>query len=218
MPDPKFITTARGRNHAKSMLDMAQTRDDWFSEVLPVNVTNAMSEAAVEQQRLEYTGIFGKEAADALIDQEYYCSFEAAILGAYWGKEMLLAEQQGRICDVPVNAGLPVHTAWDIGVDDAMAIWCFQVYPDHLDIVDYYEGHGQGFDHYQLESDVRGPSRRFAPGCQTRHSPARQAPQSGARRRQSHLAPRLRHRPPPRRSHDPYHSAPGEQPRDEESP
>jgi hypothetical protein len=44
---------------------------------------------------------------------------------------MLLAEQQGRICDVPVNAGLPVHTAWDIGVDDAMAIWCFQVYPDH---------------------------------------------------------------------------------------
>ena len=151
-----FITTARGRNHAKSMLDMAQTRDDWFSEVLPVNVTNAMSEAAVEQQRLEYTGIFGKEAADALIDQEYYCSFEAAILGAYWGKEMLLAEQQGRICDVPVNWDLPVQTAWDIGVDDAMAIWCFQVYPDHLDIVDYYEGHGMGFDSYCTWLDARG--------------------------------------------------------------
>ena len=134
-----FITTARGRNHAKSMLDMAQTRSDWFSEVLPVNVTGAMSETAVEQQRIEYTGIFGKEAADALIDQEYYCSFEAAILGAYWGKEMLLAEQQGRISDVPVNTDLPVHTAWDIGVDDAMAIWCFQVYPDHIDVVDYYE-------------------------------------------------------------------------------
>ena len=59
-----FITTARGRNHAKSTLDMAQTRQDWFSEVLRVNVTGAMSEAAVEQQRVEYTGIFGKEAAD----------------------------------------------------------------------------------------------------------------------------------------------------------
>jgi phage terminase large subunit len=151
-----FITTARGRNHAKSMLDMAQTRKDWFSEVLPVNVTGAMSEAAVEQQRSEYTGIFGKEAADGLIDQEYYCSFEAAILGAYWGKEMLLAEQQGRITDVPVNTDLPVQTAWDIGVDDAMAIWCFQVYPDHLDIVDYYEGHGQGFDHYCEWLDERG--------------------------------------------------------------
>ena len=138
------------------MLDMAQTRKDWFSEVLPVNVTGAMSEAAVEAQSLEYTGIFGQEAADALIDQEYYCSFEAAILAAYWGKELLLAEQQGRMCDVPVNTDLPVHTAWDIGVDDAMAIWCFQVYPDHLDIVDYYEGHGQGFDHYCAWLDERG--------------------------------------------------------------
>ena len=58
--------------------------------------------------------------------------------------------------DVPVNTDLPVHTAWGIGVDDAMAIWCFQVYPDHLDIVDYYEGHGQGFDHYCAWLDERG--------------------------------------------------------------
>jgi phage terminase large subunit len=79
-----------------------------------------------------------------------------SILGAYWGKEMLLAEQQGRICDVPVNTDLPVQTAWDIGVDDAMAIWCFQVYPDHLDVVDYCEGHGMGFDHYCDWLDERG--------------------------------------------------------------
>jgi hypothetical protein len=39
-----------------------------------------------------------------------------------------------------------VQTAWDIGVDDAMAIWCFQVYPDYIAAVDYYEGHGMGFD------------------------------------------------------------------------
>ena len=37
-----------------------------------------------------------------------------------------------------------------------MALWCFQVYPDHLDIVDYYEGHGQGFDHYCAWLDERG--------------------------------------------------------------
>ena len=53
------------------------------------------------------------------------------------GPTRLVAASQGRICDVPVNTDLPVHTAWDIGVDDAMAIWCFQAYPDHLDIVDY---------------------------------------------------------------------------------
>jgi hypothetical protein len=34
-------------------------------------LTGAMTEAAVEAQRLEHTGIFGKEGSDALIDQEY---------------------------------------------------------------------------------------------------------------------------------------------------
>ena len=64
--------------------------------------TGAISLDAVEEQRRQYAGIYGQEAADALIDQEYYCSFEAAILGAYWGKEMRLAEQ-GPHTTVPVN-------------------------------------------------------------------------------------------------------------------
>lgn len=150
-----FITTSRGRNHAKSMLDMARTEGDWFAEVLTVEDTGAITREAVEKQRREYHGIFGVEAGDALIDQEFYCSFEAAILGAYFGREMREAEQQGRICDVPINWDLPVHTAWDIGVADAMAIWCFQVYPDHIDVVDYIEGHGKGFDYYCELLDAR---------------------------------------------------------------
>ena len=148
-----------GRPAIPGMPGMAGSHENWgnfkchkWGELL----RHSQSVAAVEQQRIEYTGIFGKEAADALIDQEFYCSFEAAILGAYWGKEVLLAEQQGRICDVPVNTDLPVHTAWDIGIDDAMAIWCFQVYPDHIDVVDYHEGHGQGFDSYCGWLDARG--------------------------------------------------------------
>jgi phage terminase large subunit len=138
------------------MLKMAQKERGWFAEVLPVSATGAMTDEAVAAQLREYEGIYGLEAAQALIDQEYHCSFEAAILGAYWGKQMRLAEQEGRICDVLVNPDLPVQKAWDIGVDDAMAIWCFQVYLDHLDVVDYYEGHGQGFDHYRDWLFARG--------------------------------------------------------------
>lgn len=151
-----FITTSRGRNHAKSMLDMARGRDDWFAEVLTIEDTGAMTAEAVEAQRVEYHGIFGEEAGDALIDQEYFCSFEAAVLGAYYGKEMRLAEQQGRIGDVPVNWDLPVNMAWDIGVDDAMAIWCFQVYLDHIDVVDYLESSGKGFDYFAEILDAKG--------------------------------------------------------------
>lgn len=151
-----FITTSRGRNHAKTMLDAAQGDPDWFAETLTVDDTRAMSREAVEKQRRKYHGIYGVEAGDALIDQEYFCSFEAAILGAYYGTEMRLAEQQGRIGDFPVNFDLPVHTAWDIGVDDPMSIWCFQIYPGRIEVVDYLEGSGKGFDWYTEQLDARG--------------------------------------------------------------
>jgi phage terminase large subunit len=49
-----------------------------------------------------------------------------------------------------------VHTAWDLGIDDAMAIWCFQVAPGVLHIVDYFESSGHGFDHYCRWLDERG--------------------------------------------------------------
>jgi phage terminase large subunit len=138
------------------MLDMARESPDWFAEVLTVDDTQAISAEAVERSRREYRGIFGQEAGDALIEQEYYCSFEAAVLGSYWGALIRRAEQEGRIIDLPVASDLSVQTAWDIGVDDAMAIWCFQVYPDRLHIVDYYENHGLGFDHYCRWLDERG--------------------------------------------------------------
>ena len=76
------------------------------------------------------------------------CSFEAAVLGSYWGKELTRAEREGRIGNVEINPDLAVHKAWDIGVDDPMAIWAFQVGPGSLNVVDYYEASGHGFDHY----------------------------------------------------------------------
>jgi len=142
-----FSTTSRGRNHAKSMLDMARTRPDWLAQVLTVKETGYSLEK-VKRQRVEYHGVFGQEAGDALIEQEYFCSFDAAVLGSFWGKLLGDAEKEGRICRVDVDRSFPVHKAWDIGVDDPMAIWCYQVAPGRLMVVDYYESSGHGFDHY----------------------------------------------------------------------
>ena len=129
-----FITTSRGRNHAYDMLQMAKAdRFDpvnnptgWFSEVLTPAETGFPLEL-VEKQRQEYHGIFGEDAGDALIEQEYWCSFESAILGAYYGKLLAQAEREGRICAVPWDPSLPVHTAWDLGKGANMALWFFQV-------------------------------------------------------------------------------------------
>jgi hypothetical protein len=143
-----FITTSRGRNHAYSTLTTARRERGWHHQILTINDTGLIALDKIEEQRREYRGIFGDEAGDALIEQEYFCSFEAAVLGAYWGKEIAAAEREGRIGVVDIDASFPIHTAWDIGMDDPMAIWVFQVFPGKVHVVDYYEASGHGFDHY----------------------------------------------------------------------
>lgn len=151
-----FITTPLGNNHAKAMLDMARADPSWFAEVQTVSDTNAISPDAVAQQRKEYCALFGEAAGNALIEQEFYCSFSAVTPGAYYTVEMTLAEREGRICEIDVTPGLPVHTAWDLGVDDPCAIWCFQVEPGRVNVVDYYENSGQGLRHYTDWLAARG--------------------------------------------------------------
>lgn len=149
-----FITTPRGRNHVKSMLDMARNNPKWHAEVLTPNETGFALDR-VEEQRKEYHGIFGQDAGDALIDQEYWCSFEAAILGAYWGKEMQSAEREGRIGVVDYEPDLPVHTAWDLGVGDDTAIWFYQEHFKQVRVIDYYENRGYAMGHYLEVLDAK---------------------------------------------------------------
>jgi hypothetical protein len=151
-----FITTPEGRNHAYSMFEMARTDAAWLAELQTVEDSGAMSTEQVEQQRKEYHSIYGDSIGDALIEQEYFCSFSAAILGAYWGLEMSKVERDGRITKVDVTPDLPIYTAWDIGVDDPMAIWVYQVMPGRINVIDYYENAGYGFDHYCDWLDARG--------------------------------------------------------------
>jgi len=156
-----FITTPRGRNHVKSMLDMARKNPAWFAQVLTVDDTHQVTLEQIEEARTEYESLYGKEAADALIQQEYWCSFEAAILGAYYGKELATAEQQGRICRVPADPDVPVNTAWDLGIDDAMAVIDWQIVAAQVRILGYDEGHGYGIPYYAL----RAKERRVRYGC-----------------------------------------------------
>lgn len=75
-------------------------------------------------------------------------AFEAAIAGAYFGKQITLAEQQGRICDLPIIPGVPVNTFWDIGFGDTTAIWFHQQVGAWHHFIDYYENSGEQATHY----------------------------------------------------------------------
>jgi phage terminase large subunit len=150
-----FIITPRGRNHAHAMFEGFADDPKWFTQRLTVNETG-FDMAAVEEQRKEYHIAFGVDAGDALIEQEYFCNWEASILGAVWGRELSLAERDGRICKVDLDSSLPIHTAWDLGVSQNMAVWVWQQSGDRIHVIDFLKGFGVGFPSFCAELERRG--------------------------------------------------------------
>ena len=143
-----FITTPRGRNHAKAMLDHAMVSERWFGEVSNIDHTGALTARQIAETLEEYTAMYGEDVGRAQFEQEYLCSFNAAILGAFYAREMLALRNEGRIRPVVAIPGKPVHTAWDIGVRDDTSIWWFQVHAGRIFILDCYTASGVGVDHY----------------------------------------------------------------------
>jgi hypothetical protein len=68
--------------------------------------------------------------------------------GAIYKAEVDAAIAQGRICSVPHDPSVPVHTAWDLGIDDAMTIWLYQMVGREIHLINYYEATGEGLVHY----------------------------------------------------------------------
>lgn len=168
-----FVYTPRGKNHGHDLFEMAATNPKWFCQRLTADDTGAISAEAIHEERL--AGM-----PDELIEQEFFCSFEAALVGAYYGKLMRMAIDDQRIGRVPYESQLPVETWWDLGVDDCMAIWFAQRVANEVRLIDYYENSGFGLDHYAkvlrdkpygysryvLPHDIR--VREMGPGAKTR--------------------------------------------------
>lgn len=69
-------------------------------------------------------------------------------VGAYYTKEMLKVDEEDRIGHFPAVEGIPVKTAWDIGVDDYSAIWFFQeISKTKVIVIGYSEFQDVGADH-----------------------------------------------------------------------
>jgi phage terminase large subunit len=136
-----FIYTARGKNHGYTLYRMAQRNPDWFSQRLTVDETKAISAKTIEDER-------NSGMSEDMIQQEYYCSFDAANPGAYYGKEMAQAWKEGRVCHVPVEQGVDCETWWDLGMDDSMSIWITQTVGRELRAINYIEHSGEGLGYY----------------------------------------------------------------------
>lgn len=136
-----FIYTPRGRNHGYRTYNMALNAPGWFAERLTVDDTNAVTREAVEDERM--AGM-----PEELIQQEFYCSFDAPLVGSYYGDLISRMLEEKRIGSIPHEPERPVTTAWDLGVSDATAIWFHQRVGHEERLIDYYQSSGVGLDHY----------------------------------------------------------------------
>jgi len=151
-----FITTPRGNNHAKTMLDAAKSDPEWFWEVLSAVDTGALDAADLAAELRGYQALWGADIGRAYFEQEYLCSFSGALIGAFWGGEVADAERAGRLCAVPVNEQYPVHTAWDLGKAVNNPIWCFQVIAGKPYIVDFYRPESDDLEEWCAWLNERG--------------------------------------------------------------
>ncbi len=68
--------------------------------------------------------------------------------GAYYAQQIKQLDEQGHITSVNIESNLPVNTYWDLGVSDSTAIWFVQVFNNEIRVIDYYENHSEGLNHY----------------------------------------------------------------------
>jgi hypothetical protein len=144
-----FIGTPAGRDwfyHIDRNSD-GTLREDWFRLTLKASETGVIPQEELDSLR---AGMSEEQYA-----QEFECSFEAAIVGAYYGKLMAQADQDKRVTGVPYDPAAQVWTAWDLGISDATAIWFAQVVGREIHIIDYYEASGVDLGHYVREIQNR---------------------------------------------------------------
>jgi phage terminase large subunit len=150
-----FITTPRGRNHAYALWKHACETAGWFHQLLTVHDTGALTPDEQADALKEYISLYGADAGRAQYEQEYLCSFTAAILGAFYALEMAAVRAEGRIAAVEALPDQYVHRAWDLGVDDDTSIWWFQRVGSQIFILDHYAASGVGVEHYASEIEAR---------------------------------------------------------------
>jgi len=142
-----FIGTPKGRNGFFKLWRRAQSEPDWFAMMLKASETGLIAESELALAR--------RDLSEEQYAQEFECSFDAAVIGSYYGKQLLRAELDKRIANVPHEPESMVWTAWDLGIRDATAIWFAQVIGREIRIIDYYEASGVDLGHYVREINAR---------------------------------------------------------------
>lgn len=132
-----FIGTPKGKNRFYKIYKDSIEDGDWFTLELKASESGLLDEKELQDAK--------RMLSPSQYEQEFECSFEAAISGAYYAEFLKQAEK--RIGNIGADPLMTYRAFWDIGGTgakaDATAIWIAQFIGHEIRVLDYYEAQGQ---------------------------------------------------------------------------
>jgi len=135
-----FIGTPKGHNHFKELRDRAEKEEGWGLLEFKASETGVVDETELKAAK--------NEMGESKFRQEFECSFDAPIEGSYYGEMLNELEEKKHMQEIPREELSRTFTAWDLGMGDSTSIWVAQLVGTEVRLIDYYENHGVGLDHY----------------------------------------------------------------------
>jgi hypothetical protein len=135
-----FIGTPKGHNHFKELRDRAKTEEGWGLLEFKASETGVVDDTELKAAK--------NEMGEDKYRQEFECSFDAAVEGSYFGQILNELEEKKHMQEIPREELSRTFTAWDLGMGDSTSIWVAQLVGTEVRLIDYYENHGVGLDHY----------------------------------------------------------------------
>ena len=133
-----FIGTPKGKNHFWEVYERSLKEENWYSMILKASESGIISQEDLEEVRSL------QEEASYL--QEFECSFEASIKGAYYNQTF---HDHDLIGTAPYDPAYKVSMASDLGKSDSTAFWFWQnTHHSGIQVIDYYEADGEDLEHY----------------------------------------------------------------------
>jgi hypothetical protein len=95
------------------------------------------------------------------LESLYYGRRVTEVEGSYYGEQLREMRAAGHVREVPHDPALRVYTAFDLGIDDYMAIWWFQRVGREWHWLDYYEASGMALPDCSVIMQERGRANRY---------------------------------------------------------
>ena len=137
-----MISTPRGHNRFWELYNTAKRSKDWYTSKLTLDDTRHIPVERIEADIR--SGIMSKELAM----QEYWTSFSSQNQGSYFGKYVDKMNLNDQFTTVPYEPSLQTYCAMDLGMNDMFTLCFAQMAGPVIRIIDYYENHSEGLEHY----------------------------------------------------------------------